>query len=134
MAERRSSQHSPRIDEALESETESLTRGAPVESRADEARRAEEPGDDEPFPDARISGYRGLREPSPDAAEVEQRSELAATLRGATFPARREELVRAARQNHAPDALVASLESLPAGRDFLNVQQVWEAVEEQRAG
>ena len=46
--ERGSDKHGPRVDEALEQRTGSLDQGAPVESRADEARAEETPGEDQP--------------------------------------------------------------------------------------
>lgn len=46
--ERGSDKHSPRLDDEMELETSSLTRGSPVESRSDESRMKEPPGDEEP--------------------------------------------------------------------------------------
>ena len=45
--ERTSTKHSARTDDAMQHETESLTRGAPVEARSEESRMAEPPGDGE---------------------------------------------------------------------------------------
>ena len=49
--ERGSDKHAPRIDEEMERETRSMTQGSPIESRADEARAKEPPGDGEPTPE-----------------------------------------------------------------------------------
>jgi hypothetical protein len=49
--ERGSDKHSPRLDDEMELETSSLTRGSPVESRSDESRMKEPPGDEEPAPE-----------------------------------------------------------------------------------
>src|SRR5256886_3538131 len=43
--------HSPRVDEELRRETESMVRGAPVDARAEEWRMMEPGGDGEPQPD-----------------------------------------------------------------------------------
>ncbi|HYH49314.1 MAG TPA: hypothetical protein VEG38_07175 [Acidimicrobiia bacterium] len=49
--ERGSGKHSPRVDEEMEKEISSLTRGSPIEARAQEARMKEPAGDDEPMPE-----------------------------------------------------------------------------------
>lgn len=49
--ERGSDKHTPRLDDELDNETKSMTQGAPIEARADEARMKEPPGDDEPTPE-----------------------------------------------------------------------------------
>src|SRR5690606_36064633 len=46
--ERQSNMHSPRLDEAMQHEVESLTRGAPIEARAEPEREMEGAGDGEP--------------------------------------------------------------------------------------
>jgi hypothetical protein len=45
--ERRSDKHSPRVDEVMRDEVESVTRGAPVEARAQESRLKEDLVDEE---------------------------------------------------------------------------------------
>jgi hypothetical protein len=50
MMERGSDKHTPRLDDEMDGETESLTRGSPIESRSDESRMKEPPGDDDPMP------------------------------------------------------------------------------------
>jgi len=57
-------------------------------------------------------------------ADVAARSELATYL-GRLWPATREELVRVATDNHAPDAVMQRLHSLPLGQQFANLQEVW---------
>ena len=54
--ERRSDKHGSRIDEGLKHDTDSIVHGAPVESRAAEAREQEGPADDEPTPDSLLTG------------------------------------------------------------------------------
>src|SRR5439155_22248758 len=85
--ERVSAKHSPRLDDELARETESMTRGAPVESRAEEWRMAEPPGDGEPLADARVAGDTRALAGALSIDEVEARADLAAALRPAAFPA-----------------------------------------------
>jgi len=126
--ERSSNKHTPRIDEQLKHDVQSIVRGSPVEARADEAREQEGPADGEPTPDALLSG--GRPSATPDALshdEVEARAELARHLRPSVFPADRETLIATARELNAPGAVVASLETLPAGT-FAHMEAVWEAL------
>jgi hypothetical protein len=110
--ERGSSQHGPRVDDAMATDAESVTRGAPVDARADEGREQE--------------GPEGSPVPPTDA--LHERSELARHLRPQVFPADRDALVRVAADEQAPDSLLALLRVLPAGRTFENVEAVWEAL------
>jgi hypothetical protein len=48
--ERGNSKHSGRVDDEMEHEVESLTRGAPVEARVEEHLEKEGAGDGEPVP------------------------------------------------------------------------------------
>ena len=50
IVERRSDKHSPRADEELQKETQSLEQGSPIEVRAEESREQEGPGEGEPIP------------------------------------------------------------------------------------
>jgi hypothetical protein len=128
VTERKSTEHSPRIDEALADETDALRRGAPVDSRTDPWRQQEGPADGEPVPDARISDA----EPAPpgalDTDEVEQRSLLAISLRPSAFPADAGRLRAVAEEEHADSTVLDWLRGLPDGREFANVQEVWEAL------
>src|SRR2546427_370400 len=75
-----------RIDEGLKHDTGSLVQGSPVEARADERREQEGPADDEPTPDALLTGDRPA--PNPNTLshdEVEARTELARHLEGSVF-------------------------------------------------
>jgi hypothetical protein len=118
--ERGSDQHGPRVDDAMAGDAEAVTRGSPVESRADEGREQDSPP--------------GSPVPAPD--ELHERSELARHLRPQAFPADRDTLVRVAEEEQAPDSLLALLRLLPEGRAFDNVEAVWEylggAVERRR--
>lgn len=101
----------------MERETQSLVRGAPTESRADEARQKEPPGDGEPAPDTHVTS---------DAIEL--RSHLAVSLRPSAFPGDRERLVAVAEEEFADDAAMAMLRALPPDREFRNVEDVWVAL------
>ncbi len=125
---RGSDKHSPRLDDSLDHDTRSLTRGAPVESRAEEFRMQEGPGDDEPTPDARLSGDRGRADGDVlGYDEVEARSLLASHLRPSVWPADRDALMACARETQAPEWLVDRLAALPDGT-FTHTEAVWEAL------
>jgi hypothetical protein len=115
MMERQSTQHSPRVDEAMERETRSLTHGSPIEAREQEWRLMEGPADGEPLPDAVIS-----------MDDVELRSLLAASLRPSAFPGDRGALLEVAGEEHADPLIVDLLHALPADRVFATPEEVWE--------
>jgi hypothetical protein len=129
MPERGSDKSGPRIDEERERETEAIERGAPVPSRSEEFREVEGAGDDEPTPDARLSGDRGMvpeDQLGPD--ELEARSDIARHLDPSIFPADWQAVLQSARDNNAPAGVLAELARLPRGTTFDNVQAVWEAL------
>src|SRR4051812_542916 len=113
--ERGSDVHSPRVDDEMQHETDSLTRGGPIEARAEEFREMEE-ADDEI-----LSGSLRL-----DA--VRERSDLARHLRGSIFPAERASIVQCAIEEDAPDDMIDVLRGLPDDEVFVNVEGVWEAL------
>ena len=116
MTDRGSSQHSPRVDDELAHETEGLVRGA-HESHVEEWRMTEPPADDEPMP-----------EPVLHDDDIDFRSLLATSLRPSVFPCERARLLGVAEQEFAPGRVVAALRTLPADREFHNVEEVWEAL------
>ena len=122
--ERGSDKHSPRVDEQLDHDTRSLTQGAPVESRVEEHREQEGPGEDQPTPDARLTGGRATAG-SLDLDDAETRADIARFLTPSVFPAEREALLTDAEANHAPEEVLERLRALPAGRAYENVQDVW---------
>ncbi|MEN3314481.1 MAG: hypothetical protein V7605_715 [Acidimicrobiaceae bacterium] len=125
---RGSDKHSSRLDESLAHDTTSLTRGAPVESRAEEFRTQEGAGDDEPTPDARLAGDRGLNDGDVlNYDEVEARSLLAVHLRPSVWPADRPALVACAQETNAPSWLIDGLTTLPDGV-YTHTEAVWEAL------
>ena len=129
MTERGSDKSGPRLDEEREKEAEPMERGAPVQSRAEEFREMEGPSDDEPTPDARLHGDRGMvpeGELGPD--ELEVRSDIARHLDPSIFPANRDGLLRNAGDNNAPEGILSQLARLPDDTTFENVQAVWKAL------
>ena len=121
--ERGSDKHSARMDDALGAEVSGLMR-AGHDNRAD-WNSPEPSGEDQPdvdlVPDGTLAG--GVPDGMTEA-DVAARSELATYL-GRLWPATREELVRVATDNHAPDAVMQRLHSLPLGQQFANLQEVW---------
>jgi hypothetical protein len=123
--ERGSDKHGPLVDETLKHETEALVR-AGHESHVEEWREAEPAGEDEPEADlAPDRTLVGGTPPGLTPEDVEGRAELAEYLRGAGFPAVREQLIWSAEDNHAPERIVDRLRTLPSGRTFDNVAEVW---------
>jgi hypothetical protein len=115
--QRRSDKVSPRVDEQLEQETDSLQRGAPVSSRAEEFREQEGAGEDQRDADAR-----------PTVEPAEARAELARHLQPSIFPADRTRLLESAGEMNAPDDIVSLLDELPDDLTFNDVQAVWQAL------
>ena len=123
--ERGSDKHSPRVDEELEHETRSLEQGAPVESRVEEHREQEGPGDDQPTPSALLTGG---RTGSLDLDDAEARSDIARYLDPAAVPANREALLDDAEANNAPAAVLERLQALPGDRTYQGLPDVWAAL------
>jgi hypothetical protein len=121
--ERGSDKHSPRLDEALDSEVAALRRGSPVEARAQPEREKEGPADGEPTPDALLSAV-DRPGTAPGHDEIEGRAELARQLKPSVFPARPLELAEALREDNGSEPLVSALANLP-DRVYENVAQVW---------
>lgn len=121
--ERESDKHSPRVDDAMAHEVESLLKGAPVESRSQESRLQEDP-DVGPGIRADVDDSLGS---GISLVAAEHRAELARHLAVARFPARREELLAAAAESPSPE-VTRALESLPEGETYQNVQAVWVAL------
>jgi hypothetical protein len=121
--ERGSDKHSARMDDALGHEVEGLIRTG-HDSRED-WNSPEPSGEDQPdvdrVPDGTMHG--GVPD-GMDEDDVEARSELAGYL-GRLWPATREELIRVATDNEAPDRIVEQLHRLPVGQQFANLQEAW---------
>ncbi len=122
--ERGSNKHSARMDDALDAEVEGLMRSG-HDNRAD-WNSPEPSGEDQPdvdlVPDGTLAG--GV----PDGMtedDVEGRSEIATYLGKEVYPAVSAVLIETAEGNDAPDSVLARLRALPAGREYVNVQDVW---------
>lgn len=124
--ERESDKHSPRLDDQMAHEVESLTNGlAAEESRAREDRTLEGSTEEEirfEPADRTLPQDRGIGIPDTDA---DARSDLARHLAAADWPARGDQLYEAARVERAPQQILDSLRRLPAEATFGNVQEVW---------
>lgn len=123
-----SDKHGPVQDDNLKRETEDLER-AGREPRMDEGREQEPAGEDQPEPDYDPAGNTTGGAPvGMNAGDVQWRSELARFLEHRAFPGVRERLMESARDGNAPDNVVDVLKGLPAGREFQNIQEVWETL------
>jgi hypothetical protein len=126
--ERGSDKHGPRLDDTLAAETEGLQR-AGRQTHAEEWRQPEPSGEDEPDVDRDPAGTLiGAAPPGMRPEDVEQRAELASYLGKAVYPAVREMLIDRAIEAEAPDAVVALLKRLPSGREFTNINDVWQTL------
>jgi hypothetical protein len=118
--ERGSDKVGPRIDEELERRVQSLERGSPTPSRAEEHLEEEAPDDDEPGTDVRLT-----------SGDVEGRMELARHLQPSVFPADRDRLIASGQELNAPDHVIGQLRRLPLGREFFDVREVWATLTEE---
>ena len=122
--ERGSDKHSARMDDAMGAEVEGLIRTG-HDNRAD-WNSPEPSGEDQPDVDLMPNGT--LAGGVPDGMteeDVEARSELATYLGKEVYPAVSAVLLETAEGNDAPDSVIARLRALPAGREYVNVQDVW---------
>ena len=111
----------------MKREVAAVTHGSPVDSRAEEFREAEGPGDDQPTPDALITaGPEDVPPRSLPHDEIELRQDLGRHLTR-IFPATREEILENAVSNHAPRRVIEELQRLPEGT-YEGFPQVWEAL------
>lgn len=107
--------HSPRVDEQLAHESDALTHGAPDDSRQ-EWRRDQVGSEGEP---------QTVVDRDDGDAEHDERSRLAASLVPSAFPGTASVLADVAEEQSAPPDLVAALRSLPEGRVYETVAEVW---------
>jgi hypothetical protein len=124
--ERGSNKHSARMDDALDARSWASC------ARARQPRRLELPepsGEDQPdvdlVPDGTLAG--GVPDGMTEQ-DVETRSELATFLGQERLPAVSAQLLEIAEGNAAPDRVLALLRPLPAGREYVNVQDVWQTL------
>ena len=127
-ASERSTKHSPRVDDELEHEMQGMLRGARA-NRAEEWREVEPQAEGDPdidrSPDGTLVGGTPV---GMDADAVVARAEIARWLDRADFPSSGSGLAEAARNHHAPDAVVAELERLPEGDTYERVGDVVRAL------
>ncbi len=121
---RESTKHGPRVDDGLKDETRSLEQGAPIESRSQESREQESPGELERDVDARTAPPGAL-----GSDPVEARRELSRHLRLSAFPTDRGGLLAEAADQNAPEPVLKALRSLPSEARFETVHEVWAALE-----
>ncbi|MFI6823897.1 DUF2795 domain-containing protein [Micromonospora sp. NPDC050187] len=128
--ERGSSKHGPRLDEQMSQEVSGLVQGpGAAGSRVDEFREPEPAGEDQPGTTTAPAGE--LRTGAPQgmsSTDVEQRSRLGRFIGLSALPGDRETLLGSARENEAPDDVIAALERLPAGTRYRTVSEVWAAL------
>ncbi len=124
----RSTKHSARVDEELEHEIQGMLKGEHA-TRAEEWREVEPVAEGDPDITADPSGtlVGGVPVGMTEDAVV-ARAELARWLTRAPFPGTRHDLVEQARDNRAPDAVVAELERLPEGETFERIGDVARAL------
>lgn len=124
----RSTKHSPRMDEELEHEIQGMLK-AEHATRSEEWREVEPVAEGDPDVTADPAGtlVGGVPVGMTEDAVV-ARAELARWLARADFPATGPELVEAARDHRAPDAVTAELERLPAGENYERIGDVVRAL------
>jgi len=124
----RSTKHSPRVDDDLEHEMQGMIRSE-RQTRSEEWREVEPSAEGDPDvdldPDGTLVGGTPV---GMDADAVEARSELARWLDRADFPSTGRDLVEAARDHRAPDAVAAELGRLPEGQTFDRIGDVVRAL------
>ncbi|HEX9994159.1 MAG TPA: DUF2795 domain-containing protein [Acidimicrobiales bacterium] len=123
---RGSDKHGPRVDDQMVHDTAALTHGRGGDSRVEEFRDQEGPGEGEPEV-GEISRDTPLPGGMDDEA-LRERADIARHLNRAAFPGDRDTLVASAEENFAPEWVVERLRSLPAGQEFETVEQVWETL------
>jgi hypothetical protein len=127
-ASERSTKHSPRVDDELGHELQGMLR-AERATRSEEWREVEPQAEGDPDIDANPAGSLvGGTPVGMDADAVVARAELARWLVRADFPSSGPDLVEAARDHRAPDAVVAELEKLPDGPTYERIGDVVRAL------
>ncbi|WP_328348579.1 DUF2795 domain-containing protein [Micromonospora sp. NBC_00421] len=128
--ERGSSKHAPRVDDQMSQEVSGLVQGPGTGgSRVEEFREAEPAGEDQPGATTAPAG--DLRTGTPQgmsAEDVEARSRLGRFITMTALPGDRLALIANARENQAPDDLVAALERLPEETRYQTISEVWAAL------
>lgn len=124
----RSTKHNARVDEELEHDIQGMLK-AERATRSEEWRESEPVAEGDPDLTADPAGTLvGGTPVGMDADAVVVRAELARWLDRADFPSTGPQLVEAARDHRAPDAVVAELERLPQGETFERIGDVVRAL------
>jgi hypothetical protein len=126
--ERGSDKHSPRVDEAMDSEVRGMM-NAGRETRGEDWKSSEPSGEDQPDVDRSPGGTLAGGVPQGMTEEdIELRSEIAARLGKECWPSDAEALLVRAAEMHATERVLNALRRLPAGREYANMQEVWAAL------
>jgi hypothetical protein len=113
-------------DDVMKHELQGMLRGDHP-TRAEEWRDQEPPAEDDPdLVDGPVPP-RGAAT-TQEAENEAFRFELARHLRRSVFPAERAELLSVLSETHAPDRLIGTVEELPSGHAYANVQEVADAL------
>lgn len=120
-----SDKHGPVRDDSMAAETRGETQGG-HSPRVEEWHDPEPAGEDQPEASAMPEEQGvGGSPPGMTSEDVAGRSELARAVPPSAFPGRRDDLVAAAADAGAPDAVLAALRSLPASGRYHTVSEVW---------
>lgn len=123
--ERGSDKHGPRLDEQLEKETRAIVQGG-RDPRAEEWKSAEPSGEDQPAVDLSADGTLAGGVPEGMTPEdLEGRAELASFLGKEIWPAEGAQIKARLLETQAPTRVVERCASLPDGRVYDNVGEVW---------
>jgi len=124
--ERGSDKHSPRLDDELEREDQTITRSGqpPHTEESRETEPFEEPLLDEELPPDEAPGTPAGMTP----ADVERRSEIARWLEPHKFPSDRDTMLDYLQRGGAPDEVVDAIAALPARRAFSSTGDVVRAL------
>ena len=124
----RSTKHSPRVDEELEHEIQGMLKGERA-TRAEEWREVEPQAEGDPDIDSSPEGtlVGGVPVGMTEDAVV-ARAELARWLDRADFPSTGPDLIEAALDHRAPDAVVGELQKLPEGETYERIGDVVRAL------
>jgi hypothetical protein len=126
--ERGSDKHSPLRDDQLKHETEGLVRGGHG-THAEEWKDAEPSGEDQPDSDLDPAGtLHGGTPAGMEPDDVEGRAEVASFIGKDCYPMVREQVIDLVMDRNAPTRVVDLVRRLPSGREFHNVNEIWEAV------